>query len=131
MANPDDANQTPVEPRRETAEAEAPVMEGSGLDHPLVDTTSPPTSPIYLRPRGGPPLQAPAPAPDARTGILTGQSAAFVDALTKAIAQRLSTNLRPVVAAAVDDVLPMLLTLGSVPNPEQSPATKAGSPSGR
>lgn len=100
-------------------------IDGSNLNGPLGDDASPPTTPIFLRPRGARPLQLQAP-PEVRTGILTGQSAALVDALTKAIAERLAAALRPVVASTVDDLLPMLLTLGHVPGPDLSSVEQAG-----
>lgn len=86
------------------------------------DEPSPPTVPRYLRTRRVEArranTQGNAPAGfDARTGILTAQTAALVDALTRGVAEALAIALRPIVASTVDTLIPMILTLGSVPDP--------------
>lgn len=58
---------------------------------------------------------------DARGQTLTAQSAALVDALTREISQALAAALRPLVASTVASLIPMLLKLGSVPDPEPAP----------
>jgi hypothetical protein len=99
-----------------------------------VDEPSPPTVPLYLRSTATtvqeiPSMEAPAatdaateaPATtqeDPRSRILTAQSAAIVDAFTKGIADALAVSLRPVVASAVVALLPMILSLGSIPEDE-------------
>jgi len=107
--------QRPGQPARLEAPDARPAL---GIED--ADSPSPPTVPRYLRAdgrAGGPQAIRAAPAFDARRQTLTAQSAALVDALTRGLADSLAVSLRPVVASTVDALIPMLLTLGSVPDP--------------
>lgn len=110
--------QPPAQPRA----SEAPLA----LVDP--DEPSPPTVPRYLRSghRPGARKAAKHAVPfDARTGILTAQSAALVDALTRGVADALAVSLRPIVDSTVQALIPMILSLGSVPDPEPVQAEPA------
>jgi hypothetical protein len=87
-----------------------------------VDSPSPPTVPRYLRStvKTDDALPFP-PAFDARRQTLTAQSAALVDSITRGVAEALAVSLRPVIASTVDALLPMILSLGSVPDPKPIP----------
>lgn len=61
---------------------------------------------------------------DAHRQILTAQTAAVVDSITRGVAEALALAFRPIIASTVDSLLPMILTLGSVPDP--APVQDAG-----
>lgn len=87
------------------------------------DSPSPPTVPRYLRSdvRGGRSRPAVAPPFDARRQTLTAQSAALVDSIALGVADALAVALRPIIASTVDRLIPMILSLGSVPDPAPIP----------
>lgn len=109
-------------PSPATAEPDADQDLPKGGEADTPDTPSPPTVPLYLRPvaKAAEPAgtaEAAAPPPfDARKQTLTAQSAAIVDSITLGLADALAVSLRPVVAATVESLIPMILSLGSVPD---------------
>ena len=91
------------------------------------DEPSPATIPLYLRPSATTLLADPVaatPDPEARARILTAQSTAIVDNLTRGLAEALAVSLRPIVASTVVALLPMMLSLGSIPEDEWPDAAR-------
>lgn len=92
------------------------------------DDPSPPTTPLYLRPSSKREAAVAAPAFDARKQTLTAQSAAIVDSITLGLADALAVSLRPVVASTIEALIPMILSLGSVPDGDGSDESPIGPP---
>lgn len=91
-------------------------------DPVLDDEPMPPTTPLYLRPPAKATAAAEAePAFDARTQTLTAQTGALADALTRGFAGAIAEAMRPIVAATIVQLLPMLLSLGNVPDEDADP----------
>lgn len=108
-----------------------PVHEGSsdslGVHHQTVDEPSPTTVPLYLRSVAAAAIAEPVeplPALEARTRILTAQSTAIVDSMTRGLAEALAVSLRPFIASTVVALLPMILSLGSIPEDEWPEAAR-------
>lgn len=111
--------------------AHAPSPEANAAAHAPVDEPSPPTVPLYLRASAGTALAGAAaamPVLEARTRIVTAQSAAIVDAMTRELAEALAESLRPVIASTVVALLPMILSLGSIPEDEWPEAARPPRP---
>lgn len=115
FARPRSAAANPVE--------EDPKAPEASTQEDLIVDPSPPTTALYLRPvaasaaRVAATPPAPEPVPfDAKVQTLTAQSAALVDAITRGLADSLAIQLRPAVASTIDQLIPMLLSLGNTPD---------------
>jgi hypothetical protein len=92
------------------------------------DAPSPPTTPLYLRSASRREAAVTPPAFDARKQTLTAQSAAIVDSITLGLADALAVSLRPVVASTIEALIPMILSLGSVPEDSETGESDVGAP---
>lgn len=121
---------SPPMPRKASVQ---PALPGPEAVSQVLADPSPPTAALYLRPAvstvDAPSAPSAAVAFDAKAQTLTAQSAALVDALTHGLSEALALRLRPVVAATVDQLIPMILSLGNTPTVDSEEPPAEGTPS--
>lgn len=101
--------------RGEYGVAPAPAVASPAVAAPVVAAPAVPFPAIAV-PAVAAVAAVAAPVFDARLQTITAQSAALVDSITLGLADALAVSLRPIVASTVEALIPMILSLGSVPD---------------